>query len=98
MWKGEMGIPDRRYSVLYNLSQTTSYVHVLAFAQNHPEVKRHLDFCKYLRANQAAAKRYEATKLELNRLPRSEYSEKKGPLIEALLKEATACMPFGNPR
>ncbi len=61
--KGEFGIPGRRY--FYKGTQEVHYFHIHAFAQGHPEVKRHLLFRNYLRAHPGAARKYGDLKLGL---------------------------------
>lgn len=88
--KGEYGIPGRRYSVLYDPERTKGYVHLHAFEEEHPEVERHLVFRDYLRASPGQAASYERLKLGLvsEGTPRADYTEKKTPLIQELLREA----------
>jgi GrpB-like predicted nucleotidyltransferase (UPF0157 family) len=87
-WKGEYGIPGRRYSVLYGPGQLRSYVHLHGFAESHPEAEAHLLFRDYLRAQPVRARAYEEKKLSLRSLAREAYTEAKAPLIQELLREA----------
>lgn len=91
VFKGEYGIPGRRYCVLYDPERAVGYIHLHIFQHSHPEVERHLLFRDYLRTTQAAARRYEAAKIDLaeKSTNRSLYSERKTPAIEQILSEAT---------
>ncbi|MGZ3670223.1 MAG: GrpB family protein, partial [Bdellovibrionota bacterium] len=72
-YKGEYGIPGRRYSVLYDPQKLIGYVHLHLFAHLDPEVEKHLLFRDFLRANVIIAKEYEADKIRLvgSNTPRS---------------------------
>ena len=89
-YKGEYGIPGRRYSVLYNEEKTMGYVHIHAFPANHLEVHRHLLFRDYLRAFPEVARQYEELKISLleTNIKRSNYTEAKAPFIERALIDA----------
>lgn len=89
-YKGEYGIPDRRYSVLYNPGKTIGYVHLHLFQHDHPEVMAHVRYRDYLRRHPDQAARYEAKKQELlaKAIPRSEYTEAKAELITELNQAA----------
>lgn len=85
-WKGEYGIPGRRYLTLYNDGETMAYVHVHAFEKGHPEIRRHLEFVSYLKKHTNLAKEYEALKEILaKQVIRAEYSEAKSQFIEKIL-------------
>lgn len=86
-YKGEYGVPGRRYCPLYNPSKDRSYFHLHIFQKNSKELQDHLLFKDYLIQNPSAAKRYESVKVQLN-LPRSEYSPAKTDIIKELLREA----------
>jgi GrpB-like predicted nucleotidyltransferase (UPF0157 family) len=89
-YKGEYGIPGRRYSVLYDSQKQIGHVHLHLFAHDDPEVEKHLVFRDYLRANATSAKDYEADKLRLikSNTPRSTYSESKGAKISEIIAAA----------
>lgn len=88
-WKGEYGIPGRRYLTLYNKDETMAFVHVHAFEKGHPEIKRHLAFVAYLNKHLEVARRYEALKEELaKKVERADYSSQKSAFIETVLLEA----------
>jgi GrpB-like predicted nucleotidyltransferase (UPF0157 family) len=97
-WKGEYGIPGRRYSVLYNQEKTAGYIHLHLFEEGNPEIERHLVFRDYLRAHPEKAAAYEQEKLRLVEAgtPRSEYTEAKAGVLSSLLAEAEAWRKTGS--
>ncbi|MFX1255487.1 MAG: GrpB family protein [Promethearchaeota archaeon] len=91
VWKGEYGIPGRRY--LFRLAEDRVHhrVHVHIYQRGHFEIARHLAFVSYLQNNTEAAKEYEKVKLELRDKffnDRERYQEEKSEVIESLLKKA----------
>ena len=81
-WRGEYGIPGRRYL-------RTDDLHVPIYEAGHTEVARHLAFRDLLRRDPAARDAYAALKRDLaGRLDRWAYTDAKGPLIEAMLRGA----------
>jgi GrpB-like predicted nucleotidyltransferase (UPF0157 family)/8-oxo-dGTP pyrophosphatase MutT (NUDIX family) len=93
IWKGEYGIPNRRYCVLYDETGTIGLVHLHVFAETDKEVERHLIFRDYLINSADAAMRYQETKSKLAAAftsDRTKYSEGKSELITQLLGEAFA--------
>lgn len=91
VWKGEYGIPGRRYCVRYNREQTVSYVHLHAFRRGHPAVEEHLLFRDYLRARPEKAQQYESLKRTLAEKfasDRKNYTDGKDTLIKTLIQEA----------
>lgn len=101
-YKGEYGIPGRRYCVLYNDKKTIGYVHIHAFATGNPEIEKHLLFRDYLIEVPERASDYQALKLGLLQqegMTRSTYTESKSNLIMELLDEAKTwrlSRPFGR--
>ena len=92
-YKGEYGIPGRRYCVLYNADKSMSYVHVHAFAAHSAELEKHLIFRDYLRAHPARAAAYSNLKTELlksSSITRSQYGDAKHSLVKQVLGEAKA--------
>lgn len=90
-YKGEYGIEGRRYCVLYSPDEITAFVHLHIFEHKHPEIFKHLLFRDYLRKNDAAAKAYEALKIDLARIQkieRSKYSDAKNEVISYLQRTA----------
>lgn len=97
-YKGEYGIPGRRYCVLYSPEKTVAYFHVHIFEHGHPDIERHLDFRDYLRASERARIEYsfEKSKIVQSNIPRSEYSTAKAPIILKLETEARNETPTTN--
>ena len=62
LWRGEFGIPDRRYCVLEREGKRLFHAHF--FVDGHENVLRQLLFRDYLRAHRAEALAYEAIKRE----------------------------------
>jgi GrpB-like predicted nucleotidyltransferase (UPF0157 family) len=60
---GEFGIPTRRYCRLNDRVTGARKFQLHCFAQDSPEIARHLAFRDYLRAHPGIAKAYEAEKL-----------------------------------
>ncbi|KYG64070.1 hypothetical protein AZI86_14805 [Bdellovibrio bacteriovorus] len=90
-YKGEYGIPGRRYCVLYNTDKTKGFVHLHAFEFGDKEIQKHLLFRDYLRTFPDVAKAYENLKKDLSlKFKRSEYSEMKSEFIKKTLIEARA--------
>lgn len=91
VWKGEYGIANRRYCVLYDESEEIGLIHFHVFAKADREVEKHLVFRDYLRASPKASSRYEELKRKLadtHTDTRTNYSEGKSELIAQLLSEA----------
>jgi len=83
--KGEYGIPGRRYFRRLVDGRHTHHVHV--FAAGHPDIARHVDFCAYLNANPADARRYSEIKQRMAiRHPHDivAYNDGKGPSIREI--------------
>ncbi len=60
LWRGEYGIPGRRYSVLEQSGKRLFHVHI--FAEGNESIARHQAFRDYLRAHRDEALAYEAVK------------------------------------
>lgn len=91
VWKGEYGIANRRYCVLYDESEQFGLIHLHVFAKSDREVEKHLVFRDYLRDSSEASGRYEEFKKKLAEAHtgvRANYSEGKAELIAQLLSEA----------
>lgn len=91
VWKGEYGISNRRYCVLYDDSEDIGLIHLHVFAESDHEVERHVVFRDYLKASAKAASRYDELKKNLARSfisERTKYSDGKSELISQLLDEA----------
>lgn len=90
-YKGEYGIPGRRYCVLHDPEKKTTIFHLHLFKHESPEIFRHLVLRDYLRSSPAARATYEECKTALaarKALDREKYTEGKAPCIRALLAEA----------
>lgn len=94
-YKGEYGIPGRRYCTFYGADKQTTYVHLHIFEKSHYEFYKHFVFAHHLRNSKEAATEYEQLKLRLvkEKLPRSEYSAAKNEVIQKLQKQAEAQWP-----
>lgn len=85
-YKGEYGIDNRRYCVLYDEKKEFGYCHLHIFKEGSKELYDHLNFRDALRLDQDAALKYENFKKSLD-LPRDKYSETKGQIISELRKD-----------
>jgi GrpB-like predicted nucleotidyltransferase (UPF0157 family) len=87
--RGELGIPGRRYFRKGSKEVHTHHVHV--FKADHPEVRRHLQFCDYLSANPLEAQAYGRLKQLLaahcRRAPEC-YTHAKSGFIEEMDRRA----------
>ncbi|MCA9917735.1 MAG: GrpB family protein [Anaerolineales bacterium] len=61
--KGENGLPGRHYFRKGSDDFHTHHIH--AYAENHPEIARHLNFCDYLRTHPNDAAAYSQLKEQL---------------------------------
>lgn len=86
-YKGEYGIPGRRYMTLYNEVKTEAYVHMHVFETDSEIFKTHLMFRDILNDNEDLRLEYEVLKQSLvkNKTPRSEYSPAKAEFITRVL-------------
>lgn len=87
-WKGEHGIPGRRYSVLYDAEEKRGFVHLHVFERKHPEVASHLFFRDCLRGDPQLAREYGFLKesLEIKFAgERAKYTEAKAEFIQGVL-------------
>lgn len=89
-YKGEYGIQNRRFCVLYNEEKTVSLIHLHFFPIGCEEIKKHLLFRDYLRINEAAKKEYAELKMKLiqDLTPRELYPEAKTHVIQKILASA----------
>jgi GrpB-like predicted nucleotidyltransferase (UPF0157 family) len=90
VWRGEYGIPGRRYATLSNPVSGTRYVHVHFFEHTHPAIDEHLLFRNHLRTHSGAAREYELAKRKLidEGVERERYPDLKGAFVTKLLEEA----------
>lgn len=86
-YKGEYGIPGRRYMTLYSLDKEMAYVHLHVFEKNSEEYKKHLLFRDILNQNEELRLEYQFLKQMLveQKIPRSEYSDAKADMINKIL-------------
>ena len=92
-WRGEFGIPGRRYLSLMSSDRRKRLFNVHCFEASMPDVNRHLAFRDYMRAHPERAKAYEAEKFRARGLQPDDtlaYSQEKGPWIVAAEREALA--------
>lgn len=97
VWKGEYGIANRRYCVLYDQSEEIGLIHLHVFSKADHEVEKHLVFRDYLRATPQASRQYEELKRKLadtHANARTNYSDGKSELIAQLLNEALEWKKF----
>jgi GrpB-like predicted nucleotidyltransferase (UPF0157 family) len=91
-WRGELGIPRRRYCILLGPDgKRVAQLHI--FAADDATVPRHLQFRDYLRAHPDEAAAYEREKLRAAALhPRdvNAYNDEKSAWIRACEKRAAA--------
>lgn len=92
-WKGEFGLPGRRYLPRDDAATGRRLMHLHLYERGSHEIARHLAFRDYMRGHPKEAAAYEAEKLRCMALEpgdRARYSEAKGPWIEAAERRALA--------
>lgn len=67
VFKGERGIPGRRYLVRYDAAKQIGFIHLHLYAQSHPQVAEVLAFRDTLRAHPEVATLYAELKRSLQR-------------------------------
>jgi len=91
VWRGEFGIPGRRYCIREQQGRRLFHVH--CHQANHPEIARTLDFRDFLRTHPDEARAYEALKREAAAAYPADtlsYSNAKSDWIRACIDRATA--------
>lgn len=91
LWRGEFGIPERRYCVLERDGKRVFHTHF--FVDGHDNVARQLLFRDYLRAHRDEALAYEAIKREAaaaNPWDSLAYNDHKSAWIRACQQRAMA--------
>ena len=92
-WRGEFGIPGRRFLTMMAGEPRKRLFNVHCFESAMPDVDRHLAFRDYMRAHPERARAYEAEKFRARDLKPDDtlaYSQEKGPWIAAAEREALA--------
>ena len=92
-WRGEFGLPGRRFCTLDDAATGRRLVHLHCYAVGAPDVEPHLAFRDYLRAQPGLARAYEAQKLRCRALwpeDRRAYTAAKSAWIDAVVREALA--------
>jgi GrpB-like predicted nucleotidyltransferase (UPF0157 family) len=91
LYRGEYGIPGRRYIVGLSPETKKHRVHFHIFQKGDPEIRRHLAFRDYLREHPEIAKEYERLKLDLkdkNEFDKGKYQDGKAGFCESIIKLA----------
>jgi GrpB-like predicted nucleotidyltransferase (UPF0157 family) len=91
VWRGEFGIPGRRYCVREERGRRLFHVH--CYASGRPEITRHLAFRDYLIAHPNEARAYEAQKRAAAAAHPGDmlaYSDAKSDWIKACIARAMA--------
>ena len=97
-WRGEFGIPGRRYCTLSDSFRVRT-VQLHFFKTDLPDAERHIAFCDYLRAHPAAARAYENEKRRARDLHPNDshaYTDAKAAWIRETLTKAQTW--FAGPR
>lgn len=92
-WRGEFGLPGRRYLPKDDPATGRRLMHVHLYERGSDEIVRHLAFRDYMRSHPREAADYEAEKLRCMALEPDDiarYSEAKGAWIEAAERRALA--------
>ena len=92
-WRGEFGIPGRRFVSLVAGDPPKRLFNVHCFEASTPGVERHLAFRDYMRAHPDRARAYEAEKFRAQKASPDDtlaYSQEKGPWIVEAEREALA--------
>lgn len=85
-WWGEYGIARRRFCTLQDHETGRRLVNAHFFAQDDPEIERHLAFRDYLLAHPEVARAYEAIKVRAAAVQSDDvnrYNDEKAPWIRA---------------
>ncbi|MFT3725501.1 MAG: GrpB family protein [Hyphomonadaceae bacterium] len=91
LWRGEFGIPGRRYCVLEHAGKRLFHVHI--FPDGHSNIVTQLAFRDYLRAHRDEALAYEAIKREAAAAHPADslkYNDHKSAWIRACQQRAEA--------
>jgi len=88
LWRGEYGIPGRRFVVFPSADAEMSLVHLHIFDQDCREIARHVAFRDHLLANRQDALLYDTVKrqiAEFHSADRDAYTGLKDPFISSVL-------------
>jgi len=91
LWHHEYGIARRRYCTFTNPDTREREVQLHIFAENDPEIVRHVAFRDYLRAHPSLGKQYEDVKVRAAALHPKDalaYSDQKSEWIKRTEQEA----------
>jgi len=96
-WRGEYGLPGRRYCTLTDASTGARRVHAHGYASGSPEIERHLAFRDYLRSHDEVAQAYEAEKRRCRALhPQNSAAYSEAKSIWILTVQAAALQWWGR--
>ena len=98
-WRGECGIPGRRFCTPEDATTGRRLVHLHCYAAGSPQIESHLAFRDHLRARPELARAYEAEKLRCRGLwpdDRRAYTAAKSAWIDTVVREALASRGSGR--
>jgi GrpB-like predicted nucleotidyltransferase (UPF0157 family) len=93
VWRGEYGLPGRRYCTKSHPVSGARLIHLHCYEGRHPDVIRSLAFRNYLRAHSEIAAAYEGEKIRCQRLHSDDsraYADCKSAWIKRTEAEALA--------
>ncbi len=94
VWKGELGLPGRRYCFRDDPESGKRVFQLHCYQHGSKEIERHLAFRDYLIATPHIARRYEAEKLRCQTLHRDDhhaYGACKSTWIDGIEADALKC-------
>src|SRR3954454_24417005 len=98
-WRGEFGLPGRRFCTLDDAATGRRLVHLHCYAAGAPDVELHLAFRDHLRAQPGLPRAYEGEKLRCRALwpeDRRAYTAAKSAWIDVVVREALAVRRLGR--
>lgn len=96
-WRGEYGIPGRRFLFRTDSAQEITFCHLHVFSSTDDQIRRHLLFRDFLRVNDAVRDQYAELKQSLRmKFPnsRDEYTEAKSGFISEIIEKASNSRGF----